>query len=126
RDDVAAEPVLPVIRMGFTHVDVELDIETHVAHRAPRETARTATLRAAEPFRETRSPTPHARAEAMCERHRAGLDERDPGRSAVAEHDDDGVHIAHRRLVPVEELLVENVANEVHVSGARPPEATDS
>src|SRR5215213_11195771 len=113
-DDVVAQPVLPVEDRRVVDVEIEPDIDADVAHPMPRDAAGVAMRRAAEAGRQARDEPAKPRPEPARERDAADLDEGDARRRAPAQLGDDAVDLAHLGLVPVDHLLVEDVADELH------------
>src|SRR5215208_233642 len=85
-----------------------------VAHPMPRDAAGVAVRLAAEAGRQARDEPAEPRPEPAREGHRPDLDEGDARRRALAQLGDDAVDLAHLGLVPVDHLLVEDVADELH------------
>src|SRR5829696_4844979 len=113
-DDVVAQPVLPVEDRRLMHLEIELDIDSDVAHLLPRNPVRLAMRLAAEARGEARDEPAEPRPEPARERDAANLDERDARRFALAQLGDKPVDLADLRLTAVDQLLVEDVADEIH------------
>src|SRR5215207_2303186 len=113
-DDVVAQPVLPVEDRRLVHLEIELDIDSDVAHLLPWTPVRLAMRLAAEARGETRDEPPEPRPKPARERDAANLDEGDARRFAIAQLGDDAVDLADLRLAAVDQLLVEDVADKLH------------
>src|SRR5205814_7656325 len=108
-----AQPFLPRELRRFIGVDIDFDIDSDIDHLLPRDAIvrRLANSEAlSDRYRESLPMFAHARGGDR----ESALDRHDSRRFIVAQLDHDPVDFAHFFSVAPEELLVENLADELH------------
>src|SRR4051812_6396788 len=119
-DEMVVEPVLPRERVGFDAVDVDVNIDSGLRHLRPRH-AKDRISADAEVSRHECNEAFPARTETSSQDQRARFEVRHARLLAVRHVDGDPVDLAEVAFVGVDELVVEQLADEEIVRSHQPP-----
>src|SRR4051794_30739293 len=119
-DEMFVDPVLPRERVGFDAVDIDVNIDSGLRHLRPRH-AKHGVLADSEVARHERNESFPARDETSGQDQRTRFEVRYARLLAVRHVDSDTVDLAEVAFLGVDELVVEQLANEEVVRSHQPP-----
>src|SRR4051794_14841966 len=119
-DEMLVEPVFPCECVGLHPVDIDVNVDSGLRHLRPRH-AQDGILPHAEVARHECGQAFPSRTETARENERARLEVRHARLLAVRDVDGDPVDLAELAFVRIDELVVEQLADEMEVRSHQPP-----
>src|SRR4051794_5838100 len=119
-DEMFVEPVLPRERVGFDAVNVDVDIDSRFRHLRPRHAKHRIPANSKVARRERNESFP-VRPEAAGQDQRARFEVRHARLTSMRDVDGDPVDLAQVAFVGVDELVVEQLADEEVMRSHQPP-----